>query len=109
MKKKLDLRKIDRLSRVIYGTGISKRSPILLEFSLFSAQISGFSADCHRKLLDIVKQRPNNARIWADSVFQPSYQGSTLMNISLMIWFDKNWELENGKKKNRDFDVPKSS
>ena len=53
----------------IYGTGISKRSPILLEFSLFLAKISGFSADFHRKLLDIVKQHPNNGRIWADSVF----------------------------------------
>ena len=69
MKKKLDLKKIDRLARVFYGTGISKRSPILLESSLFSAQISGFSADFHRKSLYIVKQHPNNARIWTDSVF----------------------------------------
>ena len=29
------------------------------------------------------------------------------MNISLTVRFDKNWELENGKK-NQDFDVPKS-
>ena len=47
----------------------SKKSPILLEFSVFSAQILGFSADFHRKLLDIVKQHPNNAEIWADSMF----------------------------------------
>ena len=47
----------------------SETSPTLLKFSRFSAQISGFSADFHRKLLDIVKQHPNNAEIWADSVF----------------------------------------
>ena len=47
----------------------SETSPILLKFSRFSAQISRFSADFHRKLLDIVKQHPNNAEIWADSVF----------------------------------------
>ena len=47
----------------------SETSPILLKFSLFSAQILGFSADFHRKSLDIVKQHPNNAEIWADSVF----------------------------------------
>ena len=44
-------------------------SPILLKFSGFSAQILGFSADFHRKSLDIVKKHPNNAEIWADSVF----------------------------------------
>ena len=44
-------------------------SPILLKFSRFSAQISGLSADFHRKSLDIVKQHPNNAEIWANSVF----------------------------------------
>ena len=44
----------------------------MLKFSLCSAQIPGFSADFHRKLLNIVKQHPNNARI--------------------------NWELENGGK-----------
>ena len=47
----------------------SETSPILLKFSLFSAQISGFSADLHRKSLDIVKQHTNNAATWADSVF----------------------------------------
>ena len=69
MKKKKSIsKKIDQES--ICGTGISKRSPILLEiFFIFLAQISGFSADFHRKSLDIVKQHPNNARIWADSVF----------------------------------------
>ena len=40
-----------------------------VEFLLFSAQIPGFSADFHRKSLDIVKQHPNNAGIWADGVF----------------------------------------
>ena len=47
----------------------SETSPIFFKFSQFSAQISGFSADFHRKLLDIVKQHPNNAKIWADSMF----------------------------------------
>ena len=47
----------------------SKTSPILLEFSLFSAQISGFSTEFYRKLLNIVKQHPDNAEIWADNVF----------------------------------------
>ena len=44
-------------------------SPIFSKFSLFSAQISRFSADFHRKLLDIVIQHPSNAEIWADSMF----------------------------------------
>ena len=43
----------------------SETSPTLLKFSRFSDQISGFSADFHRKSLDIVKQHPNNADIWA--------------------------------------------
>ena len=47
----------------------SETSPTLLKLSQFSAQISGFSADFHRKSLDIVKQHPDNAEIWADSVF----------------------------------------
>ena len=47
----------------------SETSPTLLKFLRFSAQISGFSADFHRKSLDIVKQHPNNAEIWADSMF----------------------------------------
>ena len=49
----------------------SETSPTLLKFWRFSAQISRFSADFHRKSLDIVKQHPNNAEIWADSVFCP--------------------------------------
>ena len=69
MKKKTRSQKAWSTLESIYGTGISKRLPILLEFSLFTAQISEFSADFHRKSLDIVKQHPNNARIWADSVF----------------------------------------
>ena len=40
----------------------SETSPTLFKFS-------GFSADFHRKYLDIVKQHPNDAEIWADSVF----------------------------------------
>ena len=40
-----------------------------VEFLLFSAQISAFNGDFHRKSLDIVKQQPNNAGIWADSKF----------------------------------------
>ena len=47
----------------------SEKSPALLKFSQFSAQILGFSADFHRKSVDFVKQHPNNAEIWADSVF----------------------------------------
>ena len=47
----------------------SETSPILLKFLWFSAQISGFSADFHRKSLDIVKQHPNNSAIWADIGF----------------------------------------
>ena len=49
----------------------------LLKFSQFSAQISGFSADFHRKSLDIVKQHPNNAEIWAEIKVE-------WVNISLM-------------------------
>ena len=40
-----------------------------IEFSLFLAQISGFSTEFHSKLLDIVKQHPNNAGIRADGTF----------------------------------------
>ena len=42
-----------------------------VELSRFSAQISGCSADFHRKSVDIVKQHPNNAAIWANSCFSP--------------------------------------
>ena len=45
-----------------------KKLPIS-EFYEFSAQISGFGADFHRKSLNIVKQHQNNADIWADSGF----------------------------------------
>ena len=47
----------------------SETSATLLKFLRFSAQISGSSADFHRKSLEIVKQHPNNAEIWADSMF----------------------------------------
>ena len=73
-------------------------SPTLLKFSRFSAQISGFSADFHRKSLAIVKQHPNNAKIWADSVFKPSNQGRMGELKFDGYRFGKNWELENGKK-----------
>ena len=76
----------------------SEKSPILLKYSLFSAQISGFSADFHRKSLDILKQHPNNAAIWADGVFWPSNQVVTLVNISSIGTVHKNRDLENGKK-----------
>ena len=69
MKKKLDLKKIDRLSRVFRVPGYRKDRQFCWEFSLFSAQILGFSADFHRKWLNLVKQHSNNAGIWADSVF----------------------------------------
>ena len=76
----------------------SKTLPTLLKFSRFSGQISGFSADFHRKLLDIVKQHPNNAEIWADSVFKPSNQGQMGERKFDEYRFSKNWKLENGKK-----------
>ena len=57
------------MTSICFSVSGSKTSPTLLKFLRFSAQISGFSADFHRKSLDIVKQHPNNAEIWADSVF----------------------------------------
>ena len=57
------------LTSICFSGPGSETSPILLKFLRFSAQISGFSADFHRKSLDIIKQHPNNAAIWADSVF----------------------------------------
>ena len=73
----------------------SETSPTLLKFSRFSVQISGFNADFHRKSLDIVKQHPNNAKIWADSLFQ-GRMGEHKFNG---YRFGKNWEFENGEKK----------
>ena len=58
----------------------------------------GFSADFHRKSLDIVKQHSNNAEISANSMFKVSNQAPKLVNISSTVWFGKNWELENEKK-----------
>ena len=78
----------------------SETSPTLLKFSRFSAQISRFSAD-------IVKQRPNNAEIWADSVLYPvitvewvniSSTGTGSAKIGC-------WKME----KNRGFGDPESS
>ena len=63
---------------------------------MFSAQILGFSADFHRKSVDIVKQHPNNARIWAESLFCLSYQGPTLVRYgSTKIG---SWEMEKTKE-----------
>ena len=55
------------MASICFSVPGSQRLPILLKFSRLSAQISGFSADFHRKLLDIVKQHQNNAEMWADS------------------------------------------
>ena len=55
------------MTSIYFSVPGSKTSPILLKFSQFSAQISGFSAD-FRKWLDIVKQHPNNAEIQVDSM-----------------------------------------
>ena len=70
----------------------SNRSPILLKFSLFSVQLSGFSTDFHRKLLDIVNSTQT----------MPEYELIDLAKLSRPDIgehkFDKNWELENGKK-----------
>ena len=57
------------MTSICFSVPGSETSPISLKFSLFSAQILRLSADFHRKSLDIVKQHPNNAEIWADSVF----------------------------------------
>ena len=73
------------MTSICFRVPESETSPILLKFSLFSAQISGFSADFHRKSLEVVKQHPNNAKIWANSVFQPSNQGPTLVNIKFNV------------------------
>ena len=85
----------------------SKTSPILLKFLQFSAQISGCGADFHRKSLDIVKQHPNNAAVWADSCFSPVIS----RNIG-ELKFDRygsekigSWKME----KNQGFGDPKSS
>ena len=85
----------------------SETSPILLKFSLFSAQISGFSADFHRKSLDIVNQHSNNAEIWVDSMFLPSNQGrmgECKFNGSRFAKIGS-WKME----KNQGFGDPKSS
>ena len=67
------------LTSICFSFPGSETLPILLKFSLFSAQISGFSADFHRKSVDIVKQHPNNAAIWADSPVIKSRHWSTLV------------------------------
>ena len=59
------------MSSICSSVFLSETSPTLLKILWFFSPISGFSADFHRKSLDIVKQHPNNAEIWADSVFSP--------------------------------------
>ena len=52
----MQLRKLlAHLTSICFSFPGSEASPILLKFLRFSAQISGFSADFHRKSLDIVK------------------------------------------------------
>ena len=69
MTHKHDMRKPHaHMTSICFSIPGSETLPILLKFSLFSAQISGFSAVFHRKSLDIVKQHTNNAKILADSV-----------------------------------------
>ena len=85
----------------------SETSPTMLKFLRFSAQISGFSADFHRKWLDIVKQHTNNAEIWADSCFSPVITVEWV-NISLTGTGSAkigSWKME----KNRGFGDPESS
>ena len=85
----------------------SETSPILLKFSRFPAQISGYSADFHRKSLDIIKQHPSNAAVWANSCFSPVIIRDIGEHKFDGYGSDKNWELE--KEKNRGFGNPKSS
>ena len=44
-------------SKICYFVGI---------FGVFQPRFRDFNADFHRKMLDIVKQHPNNDKIWAD-------------------------------------------
>ena len=69
-----------------------------MKFSRFSAQISGCSADFHRKLPDIVKQHPNNAAIWASSCFSPVISRAIGEHKFDGYSSEKKWELENEKK-----------
>ena len=80
------------MTSICFSISGSETSPILLKFSPFSAQISGFSADFHRKSLDIVKQHSNNGLIACFSLVIKV----ELVNIGVPV--RKNWELENGKK-----------
>ena len=79
----------------IYGTGISKR--FCWNFHCFQPRFRDF----HR--LEIVKQHPNNAGIWADSVSRPDigehkFDGTVRQKLGVGKW-----------KKNRGFDAPKSN
>ena len=57
------------MTSICFSVAGSDTLPILLKFLLFSAQVLGFNADFHRKSLDSVKRHPDNAEIWADSMF----------------------------------------
>ena len=85
----------------------SKTLPILLNFSRFSVQISGFSADFHRKSLDIVKQHPNSAEIWVVACFSPVIKVDIGEHKFDGIGSEKfgSWKME----KNRGFGDPKIS
>ena len=67
--------------------------------------ISGFSADFHRKSVDIAKQHPNNAEILADSVFSPVIKVE-LVNISSTGTGSQKLGVEKWRKK-RGFGDPK--
>ena len=55
----------------IYFSAWIRNIANFVEIFTVSAQISGYSADFHGKSLDIIKQHPNNAAIWANSCFSP--------------------------------------
>ena len=92
------------LTSICFSGPGSETSLILLKFLRFSAQLSGFSADFHRKSPDIIKEHPNNTAVWVDSVFQPSNQVATLVNIS-STGTVRSWKMEI----NRCLGDPKSS
>ena len=62
----------------------SETSPTLLKFSRFSAQILGFSADFHRKSLDIVKQHQTMPKYGLIVCFSPVIKVEWV-NISLRV------------------------
>ena len=90
------LRKLHaHMTSICFSVPASEKSPIVLKYLRFSAQISGFSADFHRKSLDIVKRHPNNAKIACFSPVTKVYIGEHKFDGT---GSEKKWELENGKK-----------